>query len=254
MRRAIEDYKMINDGDKIAVGVTGGKDSLVLLMGLGRLRDFLPVRFDIEAITIDMGLDNTDFSPIQEICENLRINWTLEKTVIGKIVFDIRKEQNPCSMCANLRRGALNNAAVRLGCNKTALGHNNDDVVETFMLSLLLEGRVHTFSPVTWLDRKQIHVIRPLIYIEEREIKGVINRYGITTVNSQCTVAGKTKRYSIRELLRELTNEYGDVKGRIFGAITRSGIDGWKPAGSRDSRKSCMDLPNKQDKEPSGTN
>lgn len=227
MRRAIEDYGMIKDGDRIAVAISGGKDSLVMLMGLKKLQSFLPVKFEIEAITIDLGLGIANMTPVKNLCDELGVNFTLEKTLIGHIVFNVRKEQNPCSMCANLRRGSINNVAIRLRCNKVALGHNRDDIIETLLLSLLFEGRIHTFSPVTWLDRKQLHVIRPLIYIEEKEIKDLINSKELTTVKSQCTVAGKTKRQDVKELLKQLTQEYGNVNSNIFGAITRSNIDGW---------------------------
>ena len=171
-RRAVDDYHMIAEGDKIAVGVSGGKDSLTLLCALAELRRFYPNKFDILALSIDMGFDGTDFSKVQELCEKIGVEYIIEKTDIAEVVFDIRKESNPCSLCAKMRRGGVNDLAVKNGCNKVALGHHNEDVLETFFLSLFYEGRLGCFSPVTYLSRKDIHVIRPLIYVAEGDIKG----------------------------------------------------------------------------------
>ncbi|NLD46743.1 MAG: tRNA 2-thiocytidine(32) synthetase TtcA [Clostridiaceae bacterium] len=228
MRKAIEDYKMIQEGDRIAVGVSGGKDSLALLTALRQLQNFLPVKFDIEAVTLTMGIGEFDLSPVKELCSNIDVNYTIEETVIGKIVFEAREEKNPCSLCANLRRGALNNLAKKLGCNKVALAHHRDDVIETLLLSTFYEGRLHTFSPVTYLGRTDLHLIRPLIYTEEKLIKQYIKTNNITTVASPCYVNGRTKRQYIKELLINLHKENRDIKSNIFGAIKRSGIDDWE--------------------------
>ena len=170
-RRAVDDYKMIEDGDKIAVGISGGKDSLALLTALAGLRRFYPQKFDILALSIDMGLEGMDFSPVAKYCEELGVEYKIVKTEISNIIFNVRKEPNPCSLCAKMRRGALNTAAVEEKCNKVALGHHFDDVVETFMLNLFFEGRIGTFSPVTYLSRMDITVIRPLIYMPEKDVR-----------------------------------------------------------------------------------
>lgn len=218
---------MIQEGDRIAVGVSGGKDSLTLLVALKRLMAFYPVPFDIKAVTLAMGIGNPDFTPVGELCKDIGVEHTIEETNIGKIVFEGRQEKNPCSLCANLRRGALNNAALRLGCNKVALAHNRDDVIETLLLSLYYEGRIHSFSPVTYLDRKGITVIRPLIYVEEKQIKAFIRDQNLQVVHNPCTANGHTKRQHIKELLRDLMVDNKEIKNNIFGAIKRSGLDGW---------------------------
>lgn len=227
IRRAIEDYDMIQDGDKIAVGVSGGKDSMTLLVELSKLRNFYPKKFDIEAITLTMGIGEFDVTPIQNLCNSLGVHYTCEETLIGKIIFEARKESNPCSLCANMRRGALNNLAVSLGCNKIAFAHNKDDVIETLLLSMFYEGRIHNFSPVTYLERKNIHLIRPLIYTEEKDIKGFIKKYNIPIVKNPCPANGKTKRQYIKNLISDLFHENHNIKNNIFGALKRSGIDGW---------------------------
>ena len=227
MRKAVEDYNMIEDGDRIAVGVSGGKDSLTLLTVLRSLQDFFPKKFEIEAITLTMGIGEFDLTPVKELCSKIGVNYTIEETLIGKIVFEERQEKNPCSLCANLRRGALHNVAKRLNCNKVALGHHRDDVIETLLLSTFYVGRFHTFSPVTHLERKDLYLIRPLIYTEEREIKGFVKSYGLQTVPSPCTVNGATKRQYIKELLLQMSKDNREIKSNIFGAVKRSGIDAW---------------------------
>jgi len=219
---------MIQDGDKIAVGVSGGKDSLTLLIGLSKLQKFLPRKFELEAITLTLGIGEFDCTPIAELCKEIGVNYTVEETLIGKIVFEARNEKNPCSLCANLRRGALNNKAKALGCNKVALAHNRDDVIETLLMSTFYEGRLHTFSPVTYLERKDIHVIRPLIYTEEKEIKAFIKQNNIQIVKNPCEANGKTKRQYIKDLIYSLSKENVNLKSNLFGAIKRSGIDSWK--------------------------
>ena len=226
-RKAIQDYGMIQEGDRIAVGVSGGKDSLTLLIALRKLMDFYPVRFELKAITIAMGIGEPDYSPVTELCRELGVEYIIEDTYIGKIVFEARQEKNPCSLCANLRRGALNSSALRNGCNKVALAHNRDDVIETLLLSTFYEGRIHSFSPVTYLDRKGITVIRPLIYAEEKEIRAFVKENALQIVQNPCTANGHTKRQYIKELLRELSVDNREIKNNIFGAVKRSGLDGW---------------------------
>lgn len=227
MRRAINDYNMIAHGDKVAVGVSGGKDSVTLLMALAQLREYSTVKFDIEAITLDC-FEGSDFSPISELCKAINVNYTIKKTNIGEVVFNIRHENNPCSLCANLRRGALHNAALEKGCKKVALGHHFDDVLETFFLSLFYEGRMNCFSPVTYLDRKDIYLIRPFIYVHEKNIKGAVRRHTLPIVHNPCPSNGNTKRHYIKKLLHTLDLENKGLKSRLFGALQRSNIDGWK--------------------------
>lgn len=227
LRRAIQDFDMIQDGDRIAVGVSGGKDSLTLLVLLSQLQKFYPARFHLEAVTLTLGIGEADFTPVARLCSEIGVNFTLEETLIGKVVFEARQEKNPCSLCANMRRGALHNVAKSLGCNKVALAHHMDDVIETFLLSLFYEGRIHTFSPVTYLERKDIYLIRPLIYAEEKEIKAFVKASGLVTVPSPCHLDGSTKRQYAKELLQEMSRSNRGLKSNIFGAIRRLGIDGW---------------------------
>ena len=227
MRRAVEDYNMIFEGDKIAIGVSGGKDSTTLLTVLRQLQKFYPARFDIEAITLTMGIGNPDYSEVANLCKDLGVNYTIHETQIGKIIFDIRQEKNPCSMCANLRRGALHNVAKELGCNKVALGHHMDDVIETYMLSSLYEGRLHTFSPVTYLDRKDLYLIRPMIYSEEHQRRSYVKAHQLPIVKNPCPADGYTKRQYVKELLASLQKENREVKSNLFGAIKRAQLDGW---------------------------
>lgn len=227
VRRAVQDFNMISEGDRIAVGVSGGKDSMTLLTVLSRLREFYPLRFDIVSVTVSMGLDGCDLSPIRERCGKLGVECVIEDTYIGKIVFEARKEENPCSLCANLRRGALNSTAKRLGCNKVALAHNRDDLIETLLMSAFYEGRLHTFSPVTHLDRTGLNVIRPLIYTEEKQIKGFIKAKEVVVVSNPCPANGNTKREFVKKLLMELSMDNREIKSNLFGAIKRSKIDGW---------------------------
>jgi tRNA 2-thiocytidine biosynthesis protein TtcA len=226
-RKAIQDYDMIQEGDQIAIGVSGGKDSLTLLVMLRKLMDFYPVRFGLKAITLGMGIGEPDFTPVRELCREIGVEYIIEDTYIGKIVFEERQEKNPCSLCANLRRGALNNAALRHGCNKVALAHNRDDVIETLLLSTFYEGRIHSFSPVTYLDRKGIYVIRPLIYVEEKQIRAFVKANDLKIVPNPCTANGHTKRQYIKDLLSDMSADNREIKNNIFGAIKRSGLDGW---------------------------
>jgi len=227
MRRAVYDYGMIQDGEKIAVGVSGGKDSVTMLMALAALRRFYPNKFELEAITLDMGFDGADFSPIADLCKQLGVNYTLVKTDIKAVVFDIRKETNPCALCAKMRKGALNEKALELGCKKVALGHHNEDVIETFFLSLFYEGRLNCFSPVTYLDRKGVTLVRPLVYTPEKLIKSFANANNVPIVKNPCPADGNTKREKMKEFVLQQHAEDKGFKERVFGAIVR-GLDGWK--------------------------
>ncbi len=228
MRRAIEDYDMIQDGDRIAVGLSGGKDSLAVLVAAHSLQRFYPKKFHLEAITLDMGMEGMDFSPLSKLCESLSIPYTIEKTQIKEIVFDLRKEKNPCALCANLRRGALNTVAKERGLSKIMLGHHFDDVVETFLLSLIYEGRVNCFLPVTHLDRMDITLLRPFIYVEERDIRKFAKMAELPVVKSTCPADGNTKREYIKGLLGQLDHENHGTKKRMFTAL-RNSVDGWQP-------------------------
>lgn len=228
-RKAIDTYNMIEEGDKIAVGVSGGKDSVVLLTALSHLKKFYPKSFRILAITIDMGYEGTDFSEITKLCSDLGVEYIIEKTEIKQIVFDIRNEKNPCSLCANLRRGALNNAAMANGCNKVALGHHFDDVIETFMMNLTYNGNIGCFDPVTELERSNLKVIRPLIFTPEWYVSSVLKRYGLPVVKNPCPADKNTKREEIKNLILKIEKENPDVKKRIFAAV--NSLDGWKIGG-----------------------
>lgn len=227
VRRAVDDYHMIEDGDKIAVGISGGKDSLVMLYALHGLKRFYPMKFDIHAVTVDLGFDNLNLDKIKELCEELNVEYTIVKTDIAKIIFEDRKESNPCSLCAKMRKGALNDAIKACGCNKVAYAHHKDDVVETMLMSLIFEGRFHTFSPITYLDRMDIHVIRPLMYMNESDVIGVVNKYDVPVVKSPCPADGNTKREYIKQLLRKLNLENPGVKERMFTAIQNGNLQGW---------------------------
>ncbi|HZK27651.1 MAG TPA: ATP-binding protein [Thermoclostridium sp.] len=229
MRKAIEDYNMIQQGDRIAIGVSGGKDSLALLYCMKELQKFYPKRFELVAITLSLGNEGFDTDSLIEIYNRLDIQYHIEQTQISKIVFDVRKEKNPCSLCSNMKRGAVHNTAKKLGCNKVAFGHHKDDVVETFLLALLYEGRIHTFSPVTYLDRKDITLIRPLIYINEDMIQTYIENANIMPIPSGCREDGRTKRSDIKQVLSTLMKENKYIKDNIFGAIQRSKVNGWHP-------------------------
>lgn len=227
MRRAIDDYHMIEADDRIAVGLSGGKDSLAVLVAAKALQRFYPIPFHLEAITLDMGMGNMDFAPLAALCESLNVPYTIEKTPIKEIVFDVRQEKNPCALCANLRRGALNTAAKQRGLSKIMLGHHYDDVIETFMLSLLFEGRVSCFTPVTYLDRMEITLLRPFIYIPEQDIRRFAEKESLPVVHNTCPADGNTKREYAKKLLAKLENSHGGTKQRLFTAM-RNAVLGWK--------------------------
>lgn len=226
VRKAVDDYNMIQDGDRIAVGISGGKDSLALAAALADLSRYYTKKFEVVGLTLDMGY-KADYSEIEKFCKKLGIEYKVKYTQIKEIVFDERKESNPCSLCSKMRRGALNEFAIENGCNKVALGHHTDDVLETFFLSLLYEGRLHTFSPVTHLTRTGIYQIRPLIYIREYEIKAMVRDCGIPVVKSLCPVDGLTKRADMKEIIDMLDEKSGKgLRKRLFNAI--SGLEDWK--------------------------
>ena len=230
VRKAVDDYHMIADGDKIAVGISGGKDSLTLLYALHGLRRFYPQKFDIHAVTVDLGFGNLNLSRIESICaDELQIPYTIVKTDIADIIFEQRKESNPCSLCAKMRKGALNEAIKKEGCNKVAYAHHKDDVVETMLMSLIYEGRFHTFSPVTYLDRMDLTVIRPLMYMNEADVIGFVNKNQIPVVKSPCPADGYTKREYVKQLHKKLNQENPGVKERMFTAIQDGGMTGWPP-------------------------
>ncbi len=228
VRRAVDDYQMIEDGDRICVGISGGKDSLALLAGLANLRYFYPKKFELVALTVDMGFDGVDFSAIEALCRELNVPYHVKKTEIAQIIFDIRKEKNPCSLCAKMRRGVLHSTAKELGCNKIAFGHHFDDVVETFMLNLFHEGRIGCFQPVTYLSRADITLIRPLIYMPEKDVRYFANRENLPVVKSPCPADGHTEREEMKKLLDSLERQHKGLRHRIFGAICRGEIDGFK--------------------------
>lgn len=230
-RKAIDDYHMIDPGDKIAVGISGGKDSLTLLYALQGLKRFYPAFFELCAVTVDLGFGNLDLGRIEKLCRNLGVEYHIIKTDIAKIIFEDRQESNPCSLCAKMRKGALNDAMKATGCNKVAYAHHKDDVVETMMMSLIYEGRFHTFRPVTYLDRTQITVIRPLIYMNEADVIGFVRKNDVPVVKSPCPADGHTKREYVKELVREINREAPGVKERMFTAITSGKIEGWEKNG-----------------------
>lgn len=228
IRRAVDDYQMIEAGDSIAVGISGGKDSLTLLYGLHGLMRFYPKPFTIHAVTVDLGFENLNLTQIQALCDTLEVPYTIVKTDIANIIFHERKEANPCSLCAKMRKGALNEAIKAAGCNKVAYAHHKDDVVETMLMSLIYEGRFHTFNPVTYLDRMDLTVIRPLMYMKEADVIGFVNKYQIPIVKSPCPADGYTKREYVKNLLKQLNKENPGVKERMFTAIQNSNMDGWR--------------------------
>ncbi|MGN1317874.1 MAG: tRNA 2-thiocytidine biosynthesis TtcA family protein [Lachnospirales bacterium] len=228
VRRAVQDYNMIEEGDKIAVGISGGKDSLTLLLALKNLQRFYPKHFELEAITVSLGFKGMSFEPIKKFCDDIGVNYTVVETDIGEIVFDARKEKNPCALCAKMRKGALNTKVDELGCNKIALGHNRDDVIETFLMALLYEGRIHCFSPCTFLSRRKITSIRPLIYVPEKDVVGFSKKYELPIVKNKCTVDGRTKREEIKKLMKEFGLKYDHFEERTFNAIKRSYLEGWR--------------------------
>lgn len=229
MRRAIEKYDMIQPGDKIAVGVSGGKDSVALLTGLVKLKAYIGIPFEVVAVTLDpcFGGVETDYSPIAALCEELQVPYVLKRTEIGQIIFDVRNESNPCSLCARMRRGCLHDAAKENGCNKIALGHHYDDAIETFIMNLFQEGRVGCFQPVTYLSRKDLTMIRPMVMAEESLISAAVHHENLPVVKSKCPADGNTNRERTKEWIRMMDKESKGFKKRIYGAMERGHISGF---------------------------
>lgn len=230
VRRCVDDYHMIAPGDKIGVGISGGKDSLALLVLLAELKKFHPADFTLEAITIDMGL-GMDYSAVAALCEKLDVPFTQVKTEIAPIIFEHRKEKNPCSMCAKMRRGALNEALLERGLSKLALGHHYDDAVETFIMNLLFEGRIGCFQPVTDLDRTGIVQIRPMLYLHEKTVDNFVKKQELPVIENRCPVDKYTKREEVKKLIFDLSQQYPDLKERVFGAMQRLPLPEWEPQG-----------------------
>ena len=228
LRKAIENYNMIEEGDKIAVALSGGKDSITLLMGLKALQRFYPKHFDLIAISVNPGFEFFNSTFLENICNKIGVEFIQAESHIKEIVFDIRKEKSPCSLCANLRRGILNSTAIEHGCNKLALGHNEDDVLETFFLNILYAGNISTFAPVSYMDRSKVTLIRPLIYAPEKEIRKFIKRENITVMQKNCPMDGVSKREDMKELLYKLSLKIPNVRANLMGAIKRANINGWK--------------------------
>ena len=227
VRKGVDEYHMLDDGDAVAVGVSGGKDSLLLLCALKHLQRFYPKRFTLQAITVELGFEGMDFSPVAELCRRLEVPYTRVPTDIREVVFDVREEENPCALCANMRRGALNTAMKRLGCNKLALGHHRDDAVETFLMSLLLEGRISCFKPVTYMSRADVWQIRPMIYAREEQIAAVAAALRLPVVENPCPKDKDSRRYDVKQLLTMLETDYPDLRGKVFGAMQRHPLEGW---------------------------
>jgi tRNA(Ile)-lysidine synthase TilS/MesJ len=229
MRRAMENYNMIEDGDRVAVGLSGGKDSVSMLAALAQMRKFYPKTYELVAITLDPHFNGEegDYSLLEELCERLEVDYILKRTWLWDVVFEERQEKNPCSLCARMRRGALHNASIDAGCNKIALGHHLDDVAETFLMNLLNGGSIGSFSPVTYLSRKDLYLIRPMIFARERDCARVVKSCGLPVVKSKCPVDGTTERQEIKALLNSLEKKYGDTREKILGAMQRGNISGY---------------------------
>ncbi len=227
IRKAIDDYNMIEQNEKVAVALSGGKDSALMLSALVHLSRFHPKNFSVCALFVDLGFGNIDIEGLERFCESLGVEFRVKQTEISKIIFEYRNESNPCALCAKMRRGVIHDLALEMGAKKIALGHHMDDAVETFLMNLTYESRIGCFQPVTYLSRKDVTVIRPMIYLNEREIKGAVNRLGIPVMKNPCPADGNTKREQTKQLIQKLGEDYPNIKKSIFSALTRSGIDGW---------------------------
>ena len=229
MRKAITDYQMLSHGDRVLVGISGGKDSVVLFAGLCRLRQFIGIDYQVVGVTLDPGFEGveTDYSPIARLAEEYGAAYQVRRTDIGHVVFQVRREENPCSLCARMRRGALHDVARELGCNKVALGHHGDDAVETFVMNLFNEGRIGCFSPVTYMSRKDLYVIRPLIYARERDVLHAVRTNDLPVVKSVCPVDEKTNRQWTKEWLAEMERDHPGITMRLYGAMQRGHVSGW---------------------------
>lgn len=232
-RSCVDDYHMIETGDRIAVGVSGGKDSLTLLVLLAELKKFYPKSFTLEAFSVDMGLPDMDFSPVEELCSRMEVPFHRIPTQIGPILFEYRKEKNPCSLCAKMRRGALGKAITEAGIRKIALGHHRDDAVETFLMSLIYEGRISCFEPVTYLDRTGVTQIRPMLYIPEKTVAHFAEALALPVVHNTCPADKHTKREETKDLVYELAGRYPGLKDKLFGAMQRYPLHNWEKRGDR---------------------
>ena len=219
LRHAVQDFDMIQAGDNVAVGISGGKDSLTLLQALELYRRFSPVPFTLHGLTLTMGFEPFDTEPVAAFCEKLDVPYTVKHTQIGKIIFEERKEKNPCSLCANMRRGALHDLAIQQGCNKVALGHHREDALETFLLSMFYEGRLHTFSPVTWMSRKDITIIRPLLYVPEKEVIGYARKADLPVIHNPCPANGLTQRQYMKDLIKQLSKDMPNAPEMMLTAL-----------------------------------
>jgi len=236
-RQAVDQYQMIQQGDRIAVGISGGKDSLTLLYALHHLQRFYPNHFELYAITVDLGLGNLDLSAVKTLCEQFSVPYTVVSTEIGKILFQVRQESNPCALCAKMRKGALNQAALDLGCNKIAYAHHKDDIIETMMMSLIYEGRFYSFSPNTYLDRTGLSVIRPLMLVSEADVIGFKNKYQLPVCKNPCPMDGHTKREYVKQLTKRIEHENPGAKERFFHAVITGNIPGWPDTETCDKSK-----------------
>ncbi len=229
MRAAMDKYNMIEDGDRIAVGLSGGKDSVALLAALAEMRRFYPKKYELTALTVDMRFDgkDTDYSALEAFCEKIGVEYVIKRTELADIIFNIRKESNPCSLCAKMRRGILHDTAKENGCNKVALGHHMDDAVETFFMNLLRGGNIDCFCPVTYMSRKDIYIIRPMILSSEALVAGAVNHNNLPVVKSKCPMDKTSERQTTKELIKTLNKDYPQLREKIIGALQRKGIDNW---------------------------
>ncbi len=228
VRRCVEDYNMIQEGDRIAVGISGGKDSLALLCSLASLRRYYPKRFTLAAITIGIGFDDMDFSGVRELCRRLDVEYIYVESDIRHVVFDVKQEKNPCSLCVKMRKGLLNDTLIANGITKVAFGHHMDDAVETYLMSLIYEGRISCFRPVTFMDRSGVTQIRPMLYADEAMTASVARRYSLPVVKNTCPMDGVSKRQDVKELIEKLSLEQKDFKPKVFRAIQRFPMPGWE--------------------------
>lgn len=234
IRRADQDFRLIEPGDRIAIGVSGGKDSLLLLHALSLYRKFSHKDFSLLAITVTMGLEPFDLTDIRLLCDELEIDYCVRETEIGRIIFDYRKEKNPCALCAKMRRAVLANTCVEKKCNKLALGHHREDAIETLLMSLFYEGRFHTFHPRTEMSRTGITVIRPLVYLPESHVKHMSRQLSLPVVESPCPANGETRRAEMKELMRRLRQIYPDANERFLHALQQDHYDLWQKDSSSD--------------------
>lgn len=229
MRAAMEKYNMIEDGDRVAVGLSGGKDSVALLAALAEMRRFYPKKFELVAISVDMRFDNkdTDYTILQQLCDRLDVPFIIKRTELADIIFNIRKETNPCSLCAKMRRGILHDVAIENGCNKVALGHHMDDAVETFFMNLLSGGNISSFFPVTYMSRKNLYIIRPMVLASEALVAGAVKHSALPVVKSKCPMDHTSEREKTKELVRNLNKDYPQLREKVIGALQRRGLDNW---------------------------